>query len=551
VDNKNRYIRALHVLAVATTLFSQVHPGYTQEASAELPTEPILRIEAGRHGGLIRRIDTDAANQFVVTASYDKTARVWSLPDGRLQRVLRLPIDRGDIGKVYAVAISPDGGTVAVGGWTGPSGHDSIFLFDRASGALKRRLADLPNVVLGLTYSPDGRRLAASFGEGDIRVFDALNDYRPVPSDRQYGDQSYSLKFDRAGRLVTASYDGFVRLYAADHYATPVARFEWKGHRVRSAAFSPDGSRVAASDHDNPAVIVLSGSDLTKLFDANAIGIPTDDHSVDKLAWSPDGRFLYAGGSWSVNNALQVRRWSDGGGGAYVDIPVAADTIMELIGLKSGSILFGSTKNFGLIGRDAKVTQLQGYAALDVAAGDAHPLRVSADGGVVQIDSLEPQHTYRFALADRLVKIDPPPDDALKNPITHAEGLDVTNWYQSKELAVNGTLIKLRPNERSLSFAIVPGTQRFVLGADFSLRLLDQRGQGVWPAARTVPAPVWQVSVTRNKQLILAAYDDGTIRWHRLADGQEVLALFIHPDGQRWVAWTPRATMTLLSELTT
>ena len=38
---------------------------------------------------------------------------------------------------------------------------------------------------------------------------------------------------------------------------------------------------------------------------------------------------------------------------------------MELVGLKSGSILVQSAKGFGLIGPDAKVTQLQGYGALD------------------------------------------------------------------------------------------------------------------------------------------------------------------------------------------
>jgi hypothetical protein len=39
---------------------------------------------------------------------------------------------------------------------------------------------------------------------------------------------------------------------------------------------------------------------------------------------------------------------------------------------------------------------------------------------------------------------------------------------------------------------------------------------------------------------VVVAYGDGTIRWHRLSDGKELLALFIHPDGQRWIAWTPQ-----------
>jgi WD40 repeat protein len=539
INNSARSGWRLLITVLLAGSFSLFGSGHAQQASPELPTEPILRIEAGQHVGQIQRIDTDAANKFVVTASWDKTARVWSLPDGRLQRILRLPIDYGNIGKAFAVAISPDGSTVAVGGWTGAHPHHNIFLFDRASGALKQRLSDLPNVILHLTYSPDGRRLAASLGGGKgVRVYDSINGYRLLPSDAQYGDLSICAQFDRDGRLVTTSYDGFVRLYAADRYAAPVARFQWKGHRPYSA-FSPDGARVAVGDYDSHDVVVLSGSDLTQLFKADTTRIP-DNTEVSSVAWSQDGRFLYAGGSWRVNGVWQVRRWSDGGRGGYVNVPAAANTIQELIRLKSGSLLFASASEFGLIGPDAKVTQLQGFGALDLVGGGGHLLRVSANGGIVQVDSWEPQHTYRLALANRLVKIDPPADDALKGPITQAPGLAITNWHASTKPAVNGTLIKLKANERSLSASVIPGTQNFVLGADYSLRLLDNQGHDVWPSAQTAPGPVWQVNVTGNQRLVVAAYGDGTIRWHRLTDGKEILALFIHPDGQRWVAWTPQ-----------
>jgi hypothetical protein len=39
---------------------------------------------------------------------------------------------------------------------------------------------------------------------------------------------------------------------------------------------------------------------------------------------------------------------------------------------------------------------------------------------------------------------------------------------------------------------------------------------------------------------VVAAYEDGTIRWHRWSDGKELLALFVHRGGKRWVAWTPK-----------
>jgi WD40 repeat protein len=141
-------------LTLVAALFSQLDAGYAQQAAPELPTEPILRIEAGQHGANIWRVDTDTANKFAVTASDDKTVRVWSLPDGKLQRVLRLPIDYGDIGKAYAVAISPDGSTVAVGGLTGSFGHNNIFLFDRASGALKQRLSAVVEGLRGAAARP-------------------------------------------------------------------------------------------------------------------------------------------------------------------------------------------------------------------------------------------------------------------------------------------------------------------------------------------------------------------------------------------------------------
>jgi hypothetical protein len=64
-------------------------------------------------------MDVDAAERFLVTGSSDKTARVWDLATGRQLAVLRPPIGVGNDGMVYAVAISPDARTVAVGGQQG------------------------------------------------------------------------------------------------------------------------------------------------------------------------------------------------------------------------------------------------------------------------------------------------------------------------------------------------------------------------------------------------------------------------------------------------
>jgi WD40 repeat protein len=530
----------LRVSTVLAVMLCFSAGGQAQDAAPELPTEPILRIETGKHNAIIHRIDTDAANRFAVTTSDDKTVRVWSLPEGRLMRVLRVPIDQGNIGKAYAGAISPDGTTVAVGGWTGAAGHNNIFLFDRASGELKRRVRDIPNVINHLEYSPDTRRLAASLGSGSgIRVFDAGSDYRSLPSDTQYGDTSYSAAFDHSRRLVTVSDDEFVRLYATDKYDTPIARFRRPGHDPQSAAFSPDGTQVAIGYYDSNRVVVVSGGDLKELFEPKIAGIP--NVGLYQVGWSKDGRFLYAGGWWQIGNVWQVRRWSNGGRGTFVDIGSAPSTLSWILGLKkNGGMLFASAGNFGVIQADGRVLSLQGLGVTDLRSrSDRGPLRVSANGETVQVDSLDPLHTYRFALSRRQIDVDPATDASLLAPSAEAPGLTVTNWKNSTAPAVNGTPLKLEPYETSRSLALVSATEHFVLGANWSLRLFDRNGHEVWPA-RSVPGEAWQVNVSGDGRLIVAAFGDGTIRWFRVSDGEEVLALFIHPDGNRWILWTPQ-----------
>src|SRR5580698_9428798 len=71
------------------------------------------RIETGAHTAKVDRIGIDAAERFLFSASIDKTLRVWDLRNGKLLAVLRPPIGDGYEGRLYAVAVSPDGSSVA------------------------------------------------------------------------------------------------------------------------------------------------------------------------------------------------------------------------------------------------------------------------------------------------------------------------------------------------------------------------------------------------------------------------------------------------------
>jgi len=80
---------------------------------------PVLIVDPGMHTARSDAAAVDASGQFLATGSEDKTVRIWSVSDGKLLRTIRMPAGPGSAGLIYAVAISPDGSTIAAAGWGG------------------------------------------------------------------------------------------------------------------------------------------------------------------------------------------------------------------------------------------------------------------------------------------------------------------------------------------------------------------------------------------------------------------------------------------------
>ncbi len=100
-----------------------------------------------------------------------------------------MPIGEGDEGKIYAVALSPDGKWVAAGGYAA-GGEDPVYIFEAATGRLVTRLGRLGNVILHLAFSPDGSRLAASLGGGEgVRLWET-GGRQVLAEDKDYGGKS-------------------------------------------------------------------------------------------------------------------------------------------------------------------------------------------------------------------------------------------------------------------------------------------------------------------------------------------------------------------------
>jgi WD40 repeat protein len=508
-------------------------PVRSTRAQVNPPADAILRISTKMHGAGISQIAIDAGDRYLVTASFDNTVRIWSLPDATLMRVLRMPVGNGGF-SVFAASISPDGGTVAVGGLVSGAGANnakSAYLFDRETGALLQRLGGLRGAVTNLAYSKDGRYLAAMLGGSGIRVYDVKAGYTVLPSDSDYSGVTTWADFDKQGQLVTVSSDGYVRLYSAGTFDIPSAKSKFlQGNSPSSAAFSPDGSFVAVSGLAGVDVYSPRGLNLLYSFAYE------ENSFVSSVTWSADGKYLFAGGYFGKGGS-QIRRWTGRVRGPSVNLSIPSNKrITALKALNSDGVLYATTEPaIGVVDPLGKVTPLQGRETFDWGARP-EALAIAPDGKTIEIRASRPQRLVRFSMRERGVFLDPPPDRSLNGPLTESPGALVENWRDTGRPAVNGQPIELDREELSQNLAIDPHDQIIVLGTSWWLRAIDFHGKLLW---KTPVPSVESVNVSADGRLIVSAHSDGTLRWRRREDGKEILTLLVQNDGQRWAAWTP------------
>jgi hypothetical protein len=476
--------------------------------------------------------------------------RVWSVADGKLLRTIWIPIGPEYVGAIYAVAISPDGSTIAAGGWTeNDKGlHCPIYLFDRESGALLHRIPDQPNVTNFLTFSTDGRYLAATLsGSNGVRVFNRDKDWREAFRDDHYGDNSYGAAFARDGRLATTSYDGRIRLYRYDR-TNDSPNFRRIGEPVRApignlpfrAAFSPDGKRLAVGYTDVAAVDVLDGATLERAGGHKPADATVSVSGFAGVAWSRDGQTLFAVGGDDAQGRTLLFAWDRGGLGherRMTDCDTSS-TAFGVDALPDGQILVASMAPcLGLMDARGESIWTVASPVLDLR-DQADKMRVSADGAIIDFGygNLEAA-VLRFDLTS-LTLTGAPNDGLTFTP--NREGLSIDGWLNGRSPTLSGRAVAFTEYDIARSLAIAPDAKRFFLGSSFALTAYDDAGTQKW----RLPDENWAVNASKDGRIVVAADGGGAIRWRRADDGRELLALRVLPNGKEpakwdWVLWTP------------
>ncbi|MDC3960423.1 PD40 domain-containing protein [Polyangium jinanense] len=229
----------------------------------------------------------------IVTASLDKTVRVWNADGTGEPLVLR-----GHEDTVQSVAWSPDGRRIVSASWDKTA---RVWNADGTGEPLVLRGHE--RRIYSAAWSPDGKRIVTASMDGTARVWSA-DDMRELWVFRDHKKGIHSAAWSPDGkRVVTASLDNTARVWNANGGGEPVVLH---GHAswVHSAAWSPDGKRIVTASQDKTA----------RVWNADGTGEPLvlrgHEDRVYSAAWSPDGKRILTA-SWDKT----ARVWNVDGTG--------------------------------------------------------------------------------------------------------------------------------------------------------------------------------------------------------------------------------------------
>jgi WD40 repeat protein len=297
------------------------------------------------------------------------------------------------------VTFSPDGRQVAAA--VGAAGAVTVRLWDVADG--REHLA-LPTEVLTTemgaiwrtTFSPDGTRLATALGDKIVRIWDARSGHQ-ILTLKGHTNRVDAVTYSPDGALLaTASADGTVRTWdARNGNELRTFTLRWgKGNTLGSVAFSPDSRRLAEAGTGGPEVSIWDVAEGTQKQVLQGLTL-----GVNSIAYSPDGRHLAAGG-----RDRTVKIWDCETGQILLSLEGHEEIIWQVAFSSDGRLLAvacggGTVKLWDLAdGHEAATLRGHGGNALSVAfePGGFRLASAGSDGSVRLWDVTAPPEPTSF-----------------------------------------------------------------------------------------------------------------------------------------------------------
>jgi WD40 repeat protein len=198
----------------------------------------VLKAHAGGAGTL----SFSADNRHLATGGEDGLVKVWQMLNGHEQKILRPGMPIADL------AWRPEHRQLVVGCNDRLQNKSEVRIYEVMSGKELHAIKELQGQVSAVACSPDGDVIAAALG-AEVLLWDGET-MRPRTPLRGHTDDVLGLTFSPDGqRLATVSLDQTVKLWAS---ATGQELLQLRGHTdaVIEVQFSPNGRLLATASSD-------------------------------------------------------------------------------------------------------------------------------------------------------------------------------------------------------------------------------------------------------------------------------------------------------------
>ena len=295
-------------------------------------------------------------------------------------------------GRIFSVAISPDGRFLAAGDTQG-----KVLLWSFPEGQHAGLLTGHTNAVMSVAFSPDGLLLASGSLDRTIRIWDWRTG-RCLQVLAGHDSSVNAIAFSPTGTLLgSGSQDGSVRLWHV-HTGQQVAVLQYTS-TVLALAFHPAGNPLAAGNTEGAiclwdvSSLLQGGADQETAGSARLIDTRQEHHhQVLALAFNHDGSLLTSG---SADTTICL--WTGPGYRPQATLQGHTHWVRSLVFSPDGSRLMS-----GGADRTIRIWDVAGRRTLSVLRGHVHVIRamaVNPEGSILASagldDSIRLWHLHR------------------------------------------------------------------------------------------------------------------------------------------------------------